>query len=218
MVKRLIVFAPHPDDETLGCGGTIAMQEEVREVHVVFMTNGRHSHLHELDIRTNPSPQALGKIRKEEAIHATQILGVKRNHLHFLEFKDGKLEEVGDAAQRKVGDLLQKLQPTEVFYPYSKDFHADHRATCQIVEAKVRTLLDLPQRYQYPIWPPTLQTEEESKTKEIDISNTLKRKKRAIRQYRSQITLFSEKQNRPILSDDFLQYFQRKHEIFLVKD
>ena len=75
--RSTIVFSPHPDDETLGCGGTIAMKiKKGYNVSIVFMTDGRNALLEKFDIRSNPSPQKLKGIRKEEAKQATKILGV----------------------------------------------------------------------------------------------------------------------------------------------
>lgn len=82
--KSVVVFAPHPDDETLGCGGTIA--KKVREgfnVYIVFITDGRNSHRNVLNIYENPSPEELKFIRRNEAIYATSILGIDRDVAHM---------------------------------------------------------------------------------------------------------------------------------------
>ena len=74
MKEKIIVFAPHPDDETLGCGGTIAKRiVEGYEVIIVIMTDGRHSYLEMLGIDKDPTPNELKEIRKEEVKRATRI-------------------------------------------------------------------------------------------------------------------------------------------------
>ena len=86
MSKKIIIFAPHPDDETLGCGGTIAKRiSEGYEVFVVVMTDGRYAFMNVLDIDSDPTPEELKEIRKEEVKRATGILGVPEENLVFLD-------------------------------------------------------------------------------------------------------------------------------------
>ena len=74
MAKTTVIFAPHPDDEILACGGTIAKKvKEGQEVYIVIMTDGRNSHLNVLGIAVNPTPEEVAKIRKEEAKRAAHI-------------------------------------------------------------------------------------------------------------------------------------------------
>ena len=82
MPKRVIVFAPHPDDETLGCGGTIAKKlREGYDVLIVFMTDGRNALSKLFNVCSNPTPLELREIRKEEAKKASKILGVEEEKL-----------------------------------------------------------------------------------------------------------------------------------------
>jgi len=68
MPSRIIIFAPHPDDETLAWGGTIALNTRLgNEVHIVFMTDGRYSHKHTLGIDTYPTPDDVKRIRWKES-------------------------------------------------------------------------------------------------------------------------------------------------------
>jgi len=69
--KKIVVFAPHPDDETLGCGGTIAKRvREGYDILIIFMTCGRNALSELFGISSNPSPLELKEIRKEEAKRA----------------------------------------------------------------------------------------------------------------------------------------------------
>src|SRR3954452_23126054 len=75
-----IVFAPHPDDETLGCGATIHRKREVgTSVHVVIASDGRRSQ--EPDVI---APEELVRIRAREALDACTTLGVAAEHVHQL--------------------------------------------------------------------------------------------------------------------------------------
>lgn len=105
-----IICAPHPDDETLACGGTIVQKiRDGQTVIIIFMTDGSHSHSHTFGIWSKPSPAELRTIRKFEAIQATSVLGVPRNALYFWDFEDGKLDENDKLAEIKMTRLLNKI-------------------------------------------------------------------------------------------------------------
>ena len=73
----MIFFAPHPDDESLGCGGTIIRRlREGYSVKLVVMTDGSHSHSTVLNIHDEPTPTELARIRKQELLNAVNILGI----------------------------------------------------------------------------------------------------------------------------------------------
>ena len=81
-----IIFSPHQDDETLGCGGTIIRKREAgAEVKIVFMTDGSQSHHH------FTSESELIALRQQEAIKAAQTLKVAEEDVIFFGFLDGEL-------------------------------------------------------------------------------------------------------------------------------
>jgi LmbE family N-acetylglucosaminyl deacetylase len=95
----VLIFAPHPDDEVLCCGGTIFKRvKEGRKVKVVFLTNGDTSSQSIL-AWTGKQPYQLqprdyiilGKKRQEEAIKVGDILGIKKENIIFLSYPDGGL-------------------------------------------------------------------------------------------------------------------------------
>jgi len=95
--RRVLIFAPHPDDEVLGCGGLI--QQAVREgakVFVALMTNGDASELAlifgEKDLPLTPKAFIkLGKDRQRETLQALAKLGVPSDHVYFLGFPNNGL-------------------------------------------------------------------------------------------------------------------------------
>src|SRR5947208_6372296 len=96
LVRPAVVFSPHPDDETLGCGGTIIRRRLLgADVSVVFMTDGSASHR-----RLMPALD-LTALRAREARAACRILGVNEQSISFLNFEDGQLESHREAATRK---------------------------------------------------------------------------------------------------------------------
>jgi LmbE family N-acetylglucosaminyl deacetylase len=122
-----IVFAPHMDDETLGCGGTIINKIKAgAAIQIVYMTDGSHSH-------SLLPAETLRAIRKEEALAAGQILGVNKDQIVFLGFEDGKLKQHLAQATGAVTEILRTHQPAEVFIPYRKGGHEDHDTTNLIV-------------------------------------------------------------------------------------
>lgn len=97
---RIVVFSPHPDDETLGCGGLIARARRAgARVDVVFFTNGdafrvavqREYRL----LRVEPDDFVrFAALRQEEARRAVGVLGVPPDHVHFLGYADRGLLEM----------------------------------------------------------------------------------------------------------------------------
>jgi LmbE family N-acetylglucosaminyl deacetylase len=97
---RVLVFSPHPDDETLGVGGLLARLAHARvPLRIVFMTNGdgyRNAVQRDFDLTqpTDADYVALGEVRQREALRAVAKLGVKRSQVRFLGFPDGGLAEL----------------------------------------------------------------------------------------------------------------------------
>ena len=145
-----VVFAPHPDDETLGCGGTIVrMIEGGGSVEVVFMTDGRRSHRGLMD------EEELARLRQEEGLEACRRLGIPRRNVHFLGIHNGRLAEGREAALASVGGILRSAAPERVFVPYGRDppvGSTDHRETYSIVLKALAGLPEPPAVLEYPIW------------------------------------------------------------------
>ena len=80
-----LIFSPHPDDETICCGGLIARKRAKNEdIYVIFMTDGRYGTKNQQLFGS----KELIEIRKNEAIKALRILGVPSKNLIFLGFED----------------------------------------------------------------------------------------------------------------------------------
>jgi LmbE family N-acetylglucosaminyl deacetylase len=148
-----IVFAPHQDDETLGCGGTIIQKRQAGvPVWIVFMTDGSRSH------KNLMGKEEMKALRCKEAINAGKVLGVAEEQIRFLQFPNGELNRRRAEAQKQVELLLSEIRPQEVFIPSPWDFHFEHRETALIVMAALAQLnakhiFDIPpQVYEYPIW------------------------------------------------------------------
>ena len=138
---NVLVVGPHPDDQELGMGGTIArLVADGHRVHLLDMTNGE------------PTPHGTPEIRAREAMNAAQILGVTRECLHLPNREVVHSVE----ARHGVAGVIRRHAIEVIFTPYSIDAHPDHVATTRIVEdarfdAKL-TKTDLPGEPIYPKW------------------------------------------------------------------
>ena len=172
---RVLVLAPHPDDESLGCGGALILHTRHGDpVKVVFLTNGIRG-----DMKRQYEPGEYVALRRREASRAGQeVLGA--TDLEFWEYEDGAL-----AADQSSIDRLHRLildyRPTLVYAPSPQEFHPDHRVTALILWT---TLQRLPQEFliafyeiNRPIHINTL----------VDISSVVDEKRRACDMYATQL-------------------------------
>lgn len=120
----IVVFAPHPDDDILGCGGTISHYTAMgRRVMVVYLTSGEAGSI-------SISPQTLSLTRENEARQAAAILGV--SEVHFMRWPDGYLEMKPDYLEALTG-LIRDLQPDIILIPHAGDAVPDHQITHHLV-------------------------------------------------------------------------------------
>ncbi|MEM3697179.1 MAG: PIG-L family deacetylase [Candidatus Bathyarchaeia archaeon] len=233
-MKSLIVFAPHPDDETLGCGGTIVKKiREGYEVFVVYMTDGRYA-LTEVGENKILDPLDMKEQRRKDALKAAEILGLKEKNLCFLDIEDKTLKRHKQYAQKIVFEIMKNIKPSEIFFPQEKEYNLDHQMTHVIVEVVCERLKVNPIKYQYsiawmfPFYLLNHLTNEgifdfimcrylKCNMVRVDISKFLPVKEMAIKAYRSQRLLLSNKQKQPALKASFISRFLRNYEKFFVK-
>lgn len=215
--NNMIVFAPHPDDETLACGGTIIKKiEEGFDVYVTVMTDGRHSHDVTLGL-AEPSPETIAEMRVIEFSEATRVLGVNPSNLILLGFEDGKLREQISEARERTVRILREVRPVEIYIPYRDDANEDHRTTYEVVAGSVRATDPLPKMYEYSVWNGKI-PRPGLKVFVIDIHWELGRKMEAISKYKSQISTCFPKQEKAVLSEEFVNMFRSEKETFYTKE
>lgn len=149
--KRAIFFSPHQDDETIGCGGTIALKRSQNvPVKVVFLTDGRYGRPSWIE------PENVVEYRRKEALSALNILGVEPSQTQFLDEADGSLAQLSPEKQNlliaKLIEILQSFEPQEVYVPHHHDGHPDHEATYSLVRSAIETSKMQIEILQYPIW------------------------------------------------------------------
>ncbi len=140
-LKLMGIFA-HPDDESLGNGGTFAKcAAEGVETYLVTATRGERGWFGEED--QYPGPDRLGRIREEELHAAAGVLGFKE--VRFLDYRDGELDQAKPAeAIEKIVEHLRRVRPQVVltFDPNGAYGHPDHIAICQFATAAVVAAAD----------------------------------------------------------------------------
>jgi LmbE family N-acetylglucosaminyl deacetylase len=209
--KKIVVFAPHPDDETFGCGGTIVKRlGEGYEVFIVVMTDGRHAFLNVLGLGSDPSPVELKAIRKEEVLRAAKILGVPSENLLFFDFEDMALRWHEAEAEEKVLEVLKKYSPVEVYFPCKKDANVDHQAANRIIKGSIEKLGLSTSQYKYSIsqkfarlgpFVSRLLNFFRHDLVFVDVSAYLSVKEAAIEEFGSEIEALSHRQKRPVIEN-----------------
>ena len=122
--KKVLILAPHPDDETLGCGGTIALYTSINvEVRIVVISNGQGIDGIDKDVDVT-------SVRRKEAEGAASILGAK--DIVFLGFPSRKLELHKNEIKDKLVRIIKNFEADIVFAPSPVDFHQDHITVADI--------------------------------------------------------------------------------------
>jgi LmbE family N-acetylglucosaminyl deacetylase len=145
---KIVIFAPHPDDESYGVGGSIMKWlEDGHEVHIIWFTDGRAGYrkareenkLEDCE-ETRISEDKLAKIRLKEAAAAGAFLGVNQENSHFLKYHDQELKNTIDNAVERIKDIV--VDANRFVIPSDHNGHPDHQATHDIA-VKVAQELNL---------------------------------------------------------------------------
>ncbi|MGI4021162.1 MAG: PIG-L deacetylase family protein [Janthinobacterium lividum] len=218
-----VIIAPHPDDESLGCGGTIALLRKADlPVHVIFVSDGTLSHPNSKKFPT----EKLKALREWEALNALQVLNVPNSNASFMRLKDRSVPTKRDVGfEFTVNRLLERLeviQPKTILVTWENDPHPDHRASWQIVDQAVSQLNYKPRILQYLIWIWELgkQTDiaENQHTKwfSVNIKSVTQTKQKAVLSHVSQVSrLIDDDPEGFILSPEILAHFDHADELFI---
>lgn len=220
---KTLVVAPHPDDESLGCGGALALlrQKFGCEVIALAMSDGTLSH-------PNSSiypAEKLRDLREHEMRDALEILGVRAENISFLRLPDRRVpNEEADgfaAVVEKVASYLSRNQPQTILLPWRYDPHPDHRATWQIFR-RATEFFECRQILEYPIWlwemaeNKDLPDVQNIKIQRLDIGGVVVFKQRAIAAHVSQTTdLINDDPHGFRLSPEVLAHFATPFEYYL---
>ena len=183
----LLVVAPHPDDESLGCGGLIALAAGGGcHVTVAALTDGRGSHPNS---HAFPA-ERLVELRRAELAEAVDLLASGRAEVETFGAQDGQLQGCEGAAQAWLAHLAGRKPFDAVFVTWEADPHPDHKAAFRITERQVAvwgTAL-----FAFPVWGLALADAADAGPAapcvKLDIGSVLDRKRAAVAAHRSQTT------------------------------
>lgn len=135
--QKVLVFSPHPDDETIAVGGYIAQSTaQGADVKIVLVTNGNFHHNEQ--------------VRYAEFRKATGILGVPESNLVFLGFPDSKLREMNqEVLYQALKQQIDIFHPDIIIYPSPYDFNPDHSTIGKTVEKILKSEPQRPVIYEY---------------------------------------------------------------------
>ena len=174
--RTIVVFAPHPDDELLGCGGVIAKRKKQGyKVVICIATNGKN------------------EVRFEEEKKSCEYLQI--DHIEFLNFPDLHLDSVPkEKLTKKLLEVIDKYKPEEVYMPHRFDLHTDHRVLSEALLVAIRPKYKNTPTYAYTYetmsetgW--NFQESSNSFNPNVyeDITEEIEQKKTALKMHESQV-------------------------------
>lgn len=216
--RGLVVVAPHPDDESLGCGGLIAACRAAGlPVAIVIVSDGAASHPNS----RRYAPPRLAELREQEAIDAAVELRVAAADVHFLRLPDGAVPTGGHDAAKAVERIAELVGAADVMaVTWRHDPHCDHKASFGLARAAARRLSGV-SLWEYPIWgltltPQTPLTAEPLTGVRVRVEDYLRAKRRAVAAHASQTTdLITDDPKGFRLTPSMLGLFDTPFEIFL---
>ena len=158
--KKALVIAPHQDDESIGCGGTVIKHvQNGGRLEIAFCTSGEEKRMYECK-------------------DASKILGSKINH--FLQFDIRSLSKNTEQLSERFVELFNRIKPEIIFLPFMIDNHPDHIAISKaFIKAYNKKKIDA-MIYAYSVWITLIPNVV------VDISQQWEQKKQAINCYKTQ--------------------------------
>lgn len=183
-MEKILVITPHPDDEVLGCGGTIAKySQEGDEVYLCIVTRAY----------TPDWSEEFIKNRQKEVERAKEILGVRK--IYFLDYPSLKIDTIPQKElSEAIFKIIKEVNPETLFVPHRGDVRKDHSLTFEaslIASRPINSPIIRIISYE------TLSESEWGNPAEpfvpnlyVDISKTFKRKIEAMKAYQSELKEF----------------------------
>jgi len=172
-MPTILVISPHPDDESIGCGGSLRKHVVAGDpVHVVFLTSGEAG-------GHGRSPNDTRRVREDEARKAAGVLGL--TSVEFWQLPDGHVKAEPELIQR-LRAAVDRLKPAVVYVPHDAEMHPDHRAAVELVAGAIEAMgTARPAVFMYEVWTPIQVIDHVE-----DISDVMSHKLTALREYRTQ--------------------------------
>lgn len=188
MKKKILVISAHPDDDALGCGGTIAkFSKEKSDVFVVYFTDGVSARSNNNNIKK----EILG--RRKNSIQAAKILGIKK--CFFFSYPDNKLDKTPLLEiTQKIEKIIQQTNPEVIMTHSEHDLNIDHQiinravitATRPKPKSKIKKIL-LFETLSSSEWKFSNKKNFFNPNYFVDISKTINKKVSALKCYKKEI-------------------------------
>ncbi len=222
LTGRVLVLAPHMDDEALGCGGTLAALPDGGHVYLAFATDGAGSPVPPAPWIGRPDPR-LPQLRQAEARRAAAKLGIPEANVRFLGLPDGRLADHPEALKREVETLWDEVRPRHVLAPFRFDRHPDHLAIHRVAWRCWTAREDGAELLEYFVyWRSRLLPRGDVRAylrpealTAVDVRPTAAAKRSALECYVTQTTRFFDWQARPNLTPELLEETSVQPETFL---
>lgn len=126
MNKKIICFAPHPDDEILGCGGSLLKAKKLGyEIILVYLSFGEYA-------SPTCSPQNLAKIRKEETKKIVKFLDVR--NVYYLGIPDNQINALDFKSFCVLMKIIRKEKPSLAYIPHQREASSDHQQASLLIQ------------------------------------------------------------------------------------
>jgi len=225
LTGKIVIVAPHMDDEALACGGLIAKLPHKDRVHIIYATDGMKSPAPIIPGRDEISPN-LGKTRMQESTEAMKLLGVPEQNLHFLCLPESQLEKHISSLRNLLSDKIRRIAPSYIFVPFRYDRHPDHLTvncvvTSDLQEGHLRAqVIEYFVYYRWRLMPKRdirryIRPEFLFK---LEIAEVSQQKRQALDCFTSQTTVYYPWQTRPILTSALLDEECQNPEYFLISN
>jgi len=219
---KVLVVAPHMDDEVLACGGLMARLPDKSRIYVVYATDGMKSPAPLMPWRDAITPD-LGERRVQESVAAMGRLGVAPENLRFLRLPEAELPRHEAELERGLLEAIEAISPDHVVVPFRYDRHPDHLAINRAVTGLCldgRCTARLTEYFVYYRWRLLPRRDIRRYVKpehllEVDISQVAHEKRASLACFETQATCFYAWQTRPILTPTLLDEECVGPEVFL---
>jgi LmbE family N-acetylglucosaminyl deacetylase len=231
--RSCLVVAPHPDDETLGCGVTIMRKLDAgTPVKVVIATDGQRSS----DSKVL-SPGELVEIRRAETLRAAERLGLDPDGVVFLDFEDKTLQANLSRLSDRLAAVVDDFRPDEILVSSVLDHHPDHHAggqavrrllasgaiACRVAEYPMGFWRTMPWRARprgaarvaWSFLSGSVATIARLRPELVRTDGYLDRKRHVLDAYASQLTNLTGEDEWWTLDERFLAHFLGRYEVFL---
>lgn len=125
MKRNILCFAPHPDDEIIGCGGFL-LKNIKDNIAICYLTLGEHGGLQ--------MAQLLSVIRKKESRMVTKRLKIDQKKVFYLNIPDNTINSNDYQSFCKIISIIRQIKPNIVLIPHAQENYFDHREASLLIQ------------------------------------------------------------------------------------